>query len=136
MQCEILLAKFLKLFLFFQTYLPNIPINVSPTTLKLTAEELAFRRHFLFLLLVVLGTRIVLSVLLLVVFRISWFIPRSSPEYPSVREIIFFWIYFCIGNLVLSASNMVLEQRGPLSDVLNATLNIILTFRVQGKMQT
>lgn len=134
MLSEVLLGKFFKLCILFQKYLPNYPITISKTTLKLSPEKLTFPKHFLFVFFGVLGVRLFLVVYALVVLRILLFLPKASPEYPNTREVIFFLFYFCVANIINFGVNLLLENSGSVADTFNAAFKMLFTFKAQGNL--
>ncbi len=135
MQSEVLLSKFMKLLIFYQTFFPNIPVFLNEKTIKLSPEKLKFPRHFSFVVIAFLSPQIFQVVFFIVVIRIFICIPRSSPEFPNIREIIFFWFYLCVVNLITSAIFLLTKEKESFCDVVNAALKMILEFRAKSKIQ-
>lgn len=134
MQSEVLLSKFMKLLIFYQTCFPNIPIFLNEKTLKLSPEKLKFPRHFSFVVIAFLSPQIFQVVFFMVVIRIFISIPRSSPEFPNIRNTIFFWFYICVVNLITSATILLVKEKDNVCDLVNAAFKMILEFRTKSKI--
>lgn len=134
MQSEVLLSKFIKGLLFCQTYFPKIPVFLNKNTLKLSPEKLKFPRHFLFMVFAFFSPQIFQVVFLTVVSRIFFTVPRDSPEFPNIREILFFWFYFCVVNLVTSTFFLFVKEKNSVCCLINTALMMILEFRTESKI--
>lgn len=132
MECEILLSKFFKLMIFFQTYLFNIPITLNMQTLELSPEPIKLPRHLFFILVPLLGVQIFILVLIIITIRIFLVVPRSSPQFPNMIETIFFWFYLSVANLIISAAYLILKEKANFCSLINTSLRMILTYRIKG----
>lgn len=130
MLCEVLLSKFHWFLIFLQSALPPIPIRIHRKSKRLYVPRFKLT-HTLFLVCVI-GTYIFVVIILLILVRLLLFVPRTSINYPTSIEGIFFFLYFCISIIILSVTQLIIVDGRSCVIILNRQFAMINEHKMKG----